>query len=769
MTGIDPATFWLREIQAYETRQRRARFNLWARHAVDRYTLTTNGAADDVEQTDKDAKYNIFWSNVENLKPGMYAQTPKPVVTMRHDDDNPVASTGAEVIERCLAYQMSEHGFGSAIRAARDDYLLVGRGVPWVRYVPHIKAVPGDIDALAENQNDDPPPVAEMLDFEEVVTDYVHWSDFGHTDGRRWEDVRGVWRRVRLDREEVEKRFGEEWAGRIAYDAQTVRSDAGQAEASQVDDTETGDGLATIYECWDARKRQIVFVAKGQTTALKVVDNDPLGLPRFFPCSRPIYATLANEDLFPISDYRQYRTQIRQIHALTKRIDALTDAVRIVGVYDASVPELERLFSKQDNTLVPVTNWNALAGKGGLDGAISLVPLKDIAEALVLLHGERDKALNDSYQLTGISDLIRGDTQASETATAQNIKNNYITMRFDEKKREIDRCIINTLSIMASIICRVFAEQHIVQMSGMKLFATDAELQQAQAQIEAASNPASPPAQPQPGVLPQPAEQPASMPDELTMEMADRPSWEAVIAFIRNEPERRFLIDIEADSSIAADQQARQQQAVQFMTAVGGYVKEATAAVQQTPELRPLMGKMLEWAVRQFPISRDLEGSIATAVADLEKAAKAKAGQPPAPDPEMAKVQGMLALQKADQEGRMQLEQQRMQNDQQLAQQKLQGDLQLRAQDMAHQHATQPAAAHVATMTGAVADQQVHQLDITQAALNAQAKQRDTQARADTAVEIAHINALAKIEAARITADASADPGAEAQQEGADA
>ncbi|WP_428331959.1 hypothetical protein [Novosphingobium sp.] len=686
---------------------------------------------------------------------------------MRHDDDNPVASTGAEVIERCLAYQMSEHGFGSAIRAARDDYLLVGRGVPWVRYVPHIKAVPAAIDALAENENDDPPPVAELLDFEEVVTDYVHWSDFGHTDGRRWEDVRGVWRRVRLDREEVAKRFGEEWATRLAYDAQTIRSDTGQTDANQVDSTEPGDGLATIYECWDARKRQIVFVSKGQTAALKVVDDDPLGLPRFFPCSRPIYATLANEDLFPISDYRQYRTQIRQIHALTKRIDALTDAVRIVGVYDASVPELERLFSKQDNTLVPVTNWNALAGKGGLDGAISIVPLKDIAEALVLLHGERDKALNDSYQLTGISDLIRGDTQASETATAQNIKNNYITMRFDEKKREIDRCIVNTLSIMASIICRVFADQHIVQMSGMKLFPTEAALQAAQAQIAAASAPDPSPANApmQPGQTPPPA--PAPIPDELTMEMADRPSWEAVLAFIRNEPERRFLIDIEADSTIASDQQAQQQQAVQFMSAVGGFVKEATAAVQQTPELLPLMGKMLEWAVRQFPISRDLEGSISTAVADLEKAAKAKAGQPPQPDPEMAKIQGMLALQKADQEAKMQLEQQRMQNDQQLAQQKLQGDLQLRAQDMAHQHTTQPAQAHVATMTGAIADQQAHQLNGAQAALDAQAKQADIQAQSDTAVEIARINALAKIEAARITADPAADPDAEAQQEDA--
>jgi len=743
---IDVASFWLREIQAYDVRQKRARWNLWARHAIERYTLSRNGVAEDVEQSDKDARYNIFWSNVENLKPGMYAQTPKPVVIMRHDDNNPVARTAAEVIERCLAYQMSEHGFGSAIRAARDDYLLTGRGVPWVRYVPHIKQIaPAELDTLAADESNNPPPVQELLDFEEVVADYVHWSDFGHTDARRWEDVRGVWRRLRLDREEVEKRFGKEWAARLAFDAQTVRSDTGSTESEQrPDDTEPADGLATIYECWDARKRQIVFVSKGVPEPIKVIDDDPLGLPKFFPCSRPIYATLANEDLFPVSDYRQYRTQIRQIQRLTRRIDALTDAVRVVGVYDASVPELARLFQQNDNTLVPVTNWAALAGKGGLDGVVSMVPMKEIAETLMILHGERDKALNDSYQLTGISDLIRGDTQASETATAQNIKNNYITMRFDEKKREIDRCIVNTLNIMASIICRVFADQHIVQMSGMKLCANQQELAQAKQAVEAAK-------QPQQG-------QPPQIPDEMVAEMADRPCWDEVLQFIRNEPERRFLIDIETDSSVVADQQAQQQQAVQFMTAVGGYLKSATDAVQATPELLPLAGKMLEWAVRQFPISRDLEGAIASAVQDLEKAALAKASQPPQPDPETMKIQGQLQLQQAKQQG-----------DMQLAQAKLQGDLALRAKDMAHDHATEHAGMAADAVQDAQANQQAMQQQAIQAHIDAALKQQAEQFKQQTAVLVAHIQNLGKIEVARIAADATADADAEAHEVGAGA
>jgi len=709
------AKHWLQEIAGYDARQKKARWHMWARHTVDRYLLAngTGGTTNSPEEDGSESRYNIFWSNVENLKPGMYAQTPKPVVIRRQTAQrDATAKTTAEVIERVLAYQLSEHGFGSAIRAARDDYLLVGRGTPWVRYVPHIKSVP--LDDLAQDESDNPPPSQEMLEYEECIVDYVHWSDFGHTDARRWEDVRALWRRVRIDKEQVTKLYGKEWAERLAYDSATVRSDdKPDTDSTPIDNDEnTASGLASIYEVWDSRERQIIFVSKGQTEALNVINDDPLALPRFFPCSRPIYATLANQDLFPVSDYRQYRTQIRQIQNLTKRIDALTDAVKVVGAYDGSIPELKEIFKKPDNTLVPVTNWAALAGKGGLDGTISLIPMKEIAEVLTMLHDEREKALNDSYQLTGISDLIRGDTQASETATAQNIKNNYITMRFDEKKREVDRCVVNTLDIMASIICRQFSDKSIIEMSGMKMFQTMMEKQQCEQAIAAAQ---APPQPQQPGMPPMP---PAPIPSDEQMEMCDHPTWEEVIKFLRNEPERRFAVDIETDSTVASDQQAQQQHSVQFLSAVGGFLKSATDAAQTTPELVPLMGKMLEWGVRQFPIGRDLEDAIAHAVEDMEKSAQTAKDNPqqPPPDPAMMKVQqdGQIAQQT------LQLKQQGQQFDQQIATQKLQADVTLRTKDLAHGHDMAQSGAQSDAANASQQNDQSIQIEAVKAQLAAQ-------------------------------------------------
>ena len=48
-----------------------------------------------------------------------------------------------------------------------------------------------------------------------------------------------------------------------------------------------------------------IFVAKGAEDVLESKDPQ-YELTGFFPCPRPAYATLTNEDLIPIPDYKQY-------------------------------------------------------------------------------------------------------------------------------------------------------------------------------------------------------------------------------------------------------------------------------------------------------------------------------------------------------------------------------------------------------------------------------------------------------------------------------
>lgn len=623
---------WLREIEAYEKLARK--WHEQGRKIVKRYK-------DDRTDNDDARKYNVLWSNVETLKPLLYSATPKPVVSRRFLDEDSIGNAVAQVLERAISFTLAEHYFGSTMRQAVIDYLLPGRGTVWARYVPHFAP-----DAPAAPTNADPDnsvqltddagaeTVGEMVAFEEAMPDYVHWTDFGHTYGRTWEEVTGVWRKVRLTRKQCVEHFPE--CGKdIPLDGDRV--DGNDTRTPE----EKTDLRATIYEIWDRTSLSVIFICKHHPETLKEVP-DPLSLPQFFPCPRPLYATLANDGLIPVPDYKQYQDQARELDDLTGRIAGITRAIRVTGVYDGTVKELERVMSEgTDNRLIAIENWAALSEKGGIAGAIQLVPVQEIAQTLLSLYEARKEVKADLYEITGMSDIIRGATDPRETATAQKGKMKYAGMRLDERQREVARFGRNVVVIIGNIIARKFGQDTLAKMTGIKLFATPEAKQQAEAMAAQLEQPTAPP---QPGMAPQPAPPkpkdsdptPFGMTFGEAKEALDKPSWAEVMAMLRDEPERNFSIDIETDSTVANDQEADKQEANEFLTAMGGFLGEAAKA---PPTLLPLIGELLKFAIRRYPVGRELESTLDTMLDKLID----EAGDP-APPP----VDPMVELKKAE-------------------------------------------------------------------------------------------------------------------------
>lgn len=688
-------------------------------------------------------KYNILWSNVENLKPAIYAQTPKPEVERRFLDKDPVGRCAADALERTISYYLHTTPFGSVMRQTRNDYLLVGRGVTWVRYVPTFKQAgsvgDGQITEDMEAGDDEP---LEEIDYEETIADYVHWKDFGHNVARTWEEVFCGWRWVYLTREQMRDRKFADW--------NSIPLDHCDKELKEL---ATDDGKkASVCEIWDKNTRKVYWIAKAWPKFLDVRE-DPLQLDKFFPFSEPMFATLSNDSLIPVPDYAEYQDQAAELDDLTNRIGLMQKAVKAAGVYDASQKELGRLLSEGiENKLIPVDSWAAMAEKGGLKNSIELLPMQEIAETLLTLYETRDKVLSDLYQITGLSDLIRGDTKASETATAQQIKSNFINLRLSEKQREMQRLARNTIEIMGNIIARHFTLDTIKRVSGLQLF-TEAEKAQIQQQMamqaqSQASPPNAPPSMQQggqtpPGPPPQQAP-PPSLPPEIQEKM-EQPSWEQVYALLQDNPDRCFRISIETDSTVEADEQQQQQEATQFVEALGGFIQQAEQAAGN-PDMAVFLGQVLSWACRRFPISRDLQGAIDTLTEKLSKAAQNP--PPPKPDPEMAKVQ---------QQG--QIEQQKMQQDQQKTQAELQLE-QMKAHmaDQAEQAKAQREQqmeafkAHLEDQRARQeADRQAAQ-DQAAAMLQATLERFKAELDAKTKVEVAEIGAKATLSAAQETA-----------------
>ena len=569
------------------------------------------------------ARFNILWSNVQTIQPAIFARLPRPDVSRRFRDNDPIGRVASMMLERALEFEIEHYGdYKSAMNNSVLDRLLGGRGVAWVRYEPHFAAdeagEPEDGFSVTEDSDEAETPEGienenpERIEYECAPVDYVHWKDFGHTTARTWEEVTAVWRRVYMSRPALVERFGEELGGKVPLD--TKPDDQKQSYKSD-------DGLyeAVIYEIWDKETGKVLWISKSLGKILDERD-DPLQLENFWPCPKPLYSTLTTDSLEPIPDFVIYQDQARELDVLCDRIDGLINALKVRGVYDASNSELARLFSEgENNSLIPVHNWMAFAEKQGMKGAIDLVDIAPFASALQQCYQAMEQVKGQIYELMGIADIQRGQSDPNETLGAQIIKSNNAAGRLKTMQHSVVDFATSLLSIKAQIICNHFTDETLVQISGaMQLSPQDQQL------------------------IPQ------------------------AIALLRDEAAKNFRIEVTSDSMIYQDEQQEKADRVAFLAAVGQYMQMAMPAAQAEPQLVPMLVEMLKFGVTAFKAGKQLEGMIDETADRLRESAKQAEGQPKQPPIEIQKVQMQQQAEMQKLQMTAQLEQAKMQNQMQL-------------------------------------------------------------------------------------------------------
>ncbi len=566
------------------------------------------------------ARFNILWSNVQTLVPATFSRLPMPDVSRRFRDNDPVGRVASLILERALDYEVQHYpDYRATLKSAVQDRFLGGRGTAWARYEPHISAVKQGLPTDGDQITEDVDEPEEQLDYECAPVDYVHWRDFGHTIARTWEEVTGVWRRVYLTREACVERFGEKLGNEIPLDS--TPEDQKKTQLA-----ESGDyARALIYEIWDKQTKKAMWLSKTLGKFLDTKD-DPLGLEGFFPCPKPLYATTTNESLIPVPDFALYQDQAKELDTLSDRIDGLVQALQVKGTYDASVPELARIFTEASNTnLIPVKNWAAFVEKNGLQGAISLVDLTPIANALKVAYEAFANIIEKIYQITGISDIIRGQTDPNETLGAQKLKGQYASLRLKDYQNQVAQFATEALRFKAQIICAKYAPENLMKMAAVDQL-SDADKQ----------------------YVPQAMQ--LLLGDRVTDPDCDCPN-----------PLRSFRVDIAADTLVEMDEQAEQQSRTEFLTAVGGYLEKAFPIVQAAPEAGGLVVQLLKFGVTGFKVGKQIEGEIDQALDQLKQAALKP--KPPPVDPAMEKVKADAAAKQQEMQQEAQSEQQRIQSE----------------------------------------------------------------------------------------------------------
>ena len=424
--------------------------------------------------------------------------------------------------------------------------------------------------------------------------EYINWEDYRESPAKRPEDVYWKARRHLLTRDElIEKGFKN--ASNIPLNWSPEPTESYSEEYSEVF------SRAEVWEIWDKYKEKRYFVSKGYNEIL-AEDDDPYGLEKFFPCPDSLVAIRTNETSVPIPEFTLYQDQADELDRITTRISNLIEGLKRRGVYDASVPELSHLADAGDNDFVPSENFAQLISKGGLQSVFQQEDIAPIAQVLSGLYQQRNQVLDTIYQITGISDIIRGSTKASETATAQQLKAQFGSMRMRKKQNEIAEYVRDLFRIKAELIAEHYEPETLAAMTALT----------------------------------------------ITPEM---------MQIMRDDKLRGYSIDIESDATIFTDEEEEKRTRIEFLQSFGGYLERTVSIANQSPALTPLAFQALRFLMGAWKVGRNFEDIIDRTEAQLTQQAQQalQAGPQPSENERIAaqKMQTEMAKEELKQQGKL--------------------------------------------------------------------------------------------------------------------
>jgi hypothetical protein len=553
--------------------------------------------------------FNVFNTNVQILKSNLYANIPTVDVSRTFSDmDDDIARVAANILQRCIQQDLNTSmcDFDAMMRQAVSDRLIPGLGTAWVRLITETED---------QEQVDEEGKPLKKIKSQSTDIDYVYWEDFLWSPCRVWNERRWTARRVPMTYDALVKRFGREKADNIPLDYKS---------GAQTDD-ETSKHMvlkrACVYEIWDREKKEVIWYSKGCDELLDV-RPDPLGLDNFEPCPEPMFANITTSDCVPKPDYQMIKDQYNELDDINNRISLLVVACKVVGVYDKSSDGVQRMMLEgYDNILIPVDNWAMFAEKGGIKGSIDWLPLEQVIKALQQLMVAREQIKSQIYELTGISDIVRGNTKASETLGAQELKGKFAEVRMQSLQEEVARFAEQTLQIKGEILVKHFDPTVLIEMSNIE-----------------------------------------NTPDK---ELAVK-----AVALLKSGSKMNWRIRISSDTMAQIDWTRQKTERSEFMNGVATFLQSASTVGQGAPQLIPLMLELLKFGVAGFRVSKDVEGIFDKYISEFNKEIEAKKNAPPEPDPEQQKMQAEMAVKMQESQAKIDADRQKQQADLQYQQQK---------------------------------------------------------------------------------------------------
>lgn len=578
-------------------------------------------------------RLNLFHSNVSTLMAMLYGNTPKVEVNRSFADaKDDVGRVASQMATRILNQDIQAPGATvvNVLKQALEDRLLPGMGSARCKYdyTSKFTTTPAITDPETGEE------LAEEVEEEEITKEwvdiiYTHWKDILWSPCRTYDELRWKAFRSYMYYPELKKRFGEELANKIPMNSK------GPFNPSDTDSRDTDADprpQAEVWEIWSKEDKKCYWYVEGFEQILDEQD-DPLQLRQFWPDPPPMIANTTTSKWMPRSDYCIARDLYIQINELETRIAILTRACKVVGVYDKSQEAIKRIFNEAlENDLIPVDAWAAFAEKGGLKGTIDWVPIEAVVSTIQELTVRQQSKIQQLYEVTGMSDILRGVAQKYEAAKTSETKAQFASIRVQALQDEFARFAGDLQSIKLEIMQRHFDPYCFIEQSNV-MNSFDANL--AQQALELLKDP-------------------------------DAAQWR---------------VKIRPETLAQADYAQLKETRSEFIIGVSTFMQSAAPLAQLDKKIVPTLLQLLQWALAGFKGSNEIEGVMDRAIEVFTQ----QANQPEQEKPDPAIEKAKLEMQQSQQEhaAKMQQDQQKaalemseMQQEMQLEREKMQVELQ---------------------------------------------------------------------------------------------
>ena len=555
-------------------------------------------------------QFNILFSNVETIVPSIYNSTPKPEIRARHGNmEDPIARQVSNIYERAISAQIDDSRLDVEIEMGAQDAYTAGRDVVRVKFdadeqeqepqpqIDEMTGMPAIDPETGEMVMVDQDPIATN---ETILFENVSWRDYRQGPAKRWRDVPWVAYRHEVSDQERERLENPEMAD--LYE-----------ERDDIDE----DQDATIWEIWCKDKREVLYIVEASGKVLDIKD-DPLSLTNFFPQPAPVQPITPTGKLTPVCPYAAYEALAKELDTTTSRINAIVKGLKVRGAIAGDAKDIEEIARAGDNELVSVGNIEGLVAAGGLSRAVMWWPIDMAIQVLRELYVQRDQTKSAIYEVTGISDIVRGQSSASETATAQNIKTQWGSLRIKKMQRGIERQVRDLFVLSAEIVSMHFSAATLQKMTGIEI---TPEIQQA-----------------------------------------------------LERPLDHYRINVESDSTVRADLTKSRGEMSEFLQGTAQFFGTMAPIVESAPEAAAPLAKMYAAFAQQFNLGKSAEDALDQFVQLAENATKQPKG--PSPEQEAAKADADFKMKEAM--SKMQLEVKKLE----LQAQNLQADKQIKGVEL---------------------------------------------------------------------------------------